>query len=168
MSELRDAIELIERATELIDEREPTSPLDLCALWVDLSRAVDGLQTMCRTVRYDASDALTALLDGTGRDVIETPSGWVKLGREYAPQRWRGWELCDAIAVDHVDITTGEIVRAVPVDRLRTVLPGCSSSDLVSSKWRADVGRYVPLDRFREQTPWKERRPQIETGGGRL
>jgi hypothetical protein len=163
VSDARDAIALIERATEIIDDREPLSPLDLCALWLDLSRAVDDLQSVLRTVRYDASDALVTLLDGSGADVIETPSGWAKLGREYTPTHWRGWELCDAIADDLVDVRTGEITRAVPVDRLRDVLPGCATDQLVSSKWRSEVGRYVPLDRYRQQTPWRERRPQIES-----
>src|SRR5262245_22748975 len=98
MSDGRDAIELIRRAAAVLDEREPLPQLDLCALWLDLSRADDELRSVLRTVRYDASEAILTLLDGTGADVIETPSGWVKMGREYAPTHWRGWELCDAIA----------------------------------------------------------------------
>ena len=163
MSDARDAVRLIEQAVETIDDREPLSPLDLCALWLDLSRAADELRSALQTVRYDASDALVALLDGTSADVIETPSGWAKLGREYTPTHWRGWSLCDAIADDLVDVRTGEITRAVPVDRLRDVLPGCATDQLVSSKWRTEVGRYVPLDRYREQTPYRDRRPQIES-----
>lgn len=163
MADARDAIRLIDEATALVDDRDPMSPLDVCTLWLDLSRAADDLRSVLQTVRYDATDALVALLDGTGADVIETPSGWAKLGREYAPTHWRGWELCDAIADDLVDVRSGEITRAVPVDRLRDVLPGCATDALVSSKWRTEVGRYVALDRYRDQMPFRDRRPQIES-----
>lgn len=150
-----------------IENREPMPAPDLCALWLDLKGAGDRLAIVLRDVGNDATGKLLDLVADDPEQVVETVSGTVYLGRRYAPTRWEGYRLCDALADDLVDVQTGEIVRAVRVEVLRESVAGCATEEATSSKWsKGGLKRKLGpvLREYVEEIPWRDREPEIKSG----
>lgn len=141
------------------------TPQERVDLYVIALGVEDELRTAVRNALYpDAIDALADLGVPEG-GTAATPYAWgVRRTTVRKPGRveWSGWALCDGLAQDVVDKGTGELVRAVPVDVLRDVLPACGTQRLTSSRWRLEglQGR-VPIDAYRRQEP-AEYVPAIE------
>lgn len=136
---------------------EPMTAQERIDLYVVADRVLDRFVTTVRnSLRPEAIVAL-AELDAPYDETIESPfaSGVRRTRRRKAGRvEWSGWALCDALAEDMVDIGTGEIDRAVPVPRLREVLPACSDDKLTSSSWNlTGVKRYVNPDIYRRAEP---------------
>lgn len=136
---------------------DPMTAQDRIDLYVVADRVLDRFVTTVRnSLRPEALEAL-AELDAPYDEVLSTAfaSGVRRVRKRRAGRvEWSGWALCDALAEDMIDIGTGEIDRAVPVPRLREVLPACSDDALTSSSWNlTGVKHYVNVDIYRRAEP---------------
>lgn len=146
--DLRAHLDHVHDAAQALLDREPLDPLSTCALWREVVEAAADLDAARRDVEASAVDALATLGLAAGQSIM-TPSGPVLAAMRSGYTRWRGRALLDALADDHVD-RLGEVIRAVPLDVLVQVIPGCADYDATSSRWLArGVGQLLPLNRYR-------------------
>lgn len=139
---------MIERLDDL-RLHEISSPVERIELYAAVEVLPRELGVLVAGMRQDAIVAMADLDVPKGVMLDLAHGGAVRKSRNVTRYGWRGWELCDAIADDLIT-TDGEIVRGVPVDRLRKVLPACGSDALTSSKWNASALPGELIDRFRE------------------
>lgn len=63
-------------------------------------------------------------------------------------EKWDGFGVVGALGEPFIDADTGELVRAVPVDVLREVLPACGPG-ATSSKWkRRALAAHMDVERY--------------------
>lgn len=164
MDETPDLFELVETIRHLLDQlddervTQTVPPHDRIELYAAAYQLAGEAAVVVAGLRKDAITAMHDL-DVPRNTLVDTAQGGaVWASKNVATYRWHGWELCDALAADRVDIDSGEIVRAVDVDRLRAVLPACGSDAHTSSKWNARaLERLVEIDRYREGEPvWQD------------
>jgi hypothetical protein len=152
-------IEYAEHMRQLIEQFDDYrlldhSPHERVEMYAGILPVPKELAVLVRSLQHDAVLAMHDL--GVPRKVLLPIShGAALLGsRNVGKYEWNGYALVDALAVDAVDTSTGVITRAVPVDRLRAVLPACANERTTSSRWNARaVEEYVPLDRYRKGEP---------------
>jgi hypothetical protein len=140
---------MIERLDDL-RLHEISSPIERVELYAAVEVLPRELAVLVAGMRQDAIVAMADLDVPKGVMLDLAHGGAVRKSRNVARYSWRGWELCDAIAEDRIEIGTGEIVRAVDVDTLRAVLPACASERLTSSKWNASALPADLVERYRE------------------
>lgn len=136
MHDHADALALLRAGIGGIYDREPAPAEDRIMLWQDLAAVRADLEIVYRDVENDATEALVERLRETGEPALETPLGVVHVGTSRPGDRWEGHKLLAALARHVADPSTGEMIRAVPLDVLRDVVPGCASDNLTSSRWR--------------------------------
>ena len=146
-------------ADQLADHQmtdEVLTPAERIDLYARCDLAVLTLGVAVRDLRTDATLALADLevpKDGT----FDTGYAVVKRSKAVQPgtsHKWRGHALCDALASDYVNPTTGEIERAVPVWVMRDTVAGCASPEHTSSGWRSTGLRgRVDEDRYHVDRP---------------
>lgn len=129
-------------------------PTDRINVWL----VVDDLAAeLALTLRDLLNDATLALVDldiepgetfHAGHDVV------VMGRRSVGSDKWAGWALCGALAQQLVDPETGEQIRAVPLDVMRSTVAGCADDALTSSKWRVTALRQlVDVERYHLEQP---------------
>jgi hypothetical protein len=146
---------LAERLEANDDVLWPSERLDLYGA-ADLAALTLGVTL--RSMRHDAAVALVEL--GVGkRDVFVTDRGtYRRTESRQGSDKWRGWALCDALALDLVEPSTGEVLRAVPVHVMRDTVSACADESSVSSRWRVTGLRgRVDVDRY-----WIERPVMVD------
>jgi len=151
-----DLVEILRSVIEQLDDVRLTdvmTPVDRVELFAAIESVPRELGVLVASVRHDAIVAMADLDVPKGVMLDLAHGGAVRKSRNVARYGWRGWELCDALADDRIEIGTGEIVRAVDVDTLRRVLPACGSDRLTSSKWNASALPDELVERYREGEP---------------
>lgn len=153
VDQIRFLAEALDR--DLDSDADVMSPVERIDLYAAADLAALALGIVLRKWRHDAAVAL-ADLDVKRGDTYNT--GLTVARRTTSRQggdHWRGYALCDALAIDAIDADTGEKVRAVPVDVMRETVAGCARDDLTSSRWSAmAVNHYVPNGaRYHTQRP---------------
>jgi hypothetical protein len=140
---------VIAEATGYLDAREPAGPTERIRRWQAAAAVLDNLSVVVGQMAADALDAMHQL----GRLEASTDLGPVHIGKGYAKDEWRGYELLGVLAERVVHPDTGEVVEAVPVEVLRDVIPACSDPEHTSSKWKATAlkARGINVRQFREQ-----------------
>jgi hypothetical protein len=158
MSDGHELIETIRQCIEQLDDMriadDVMSPHERIELYAAIEIVPRELAVLVSSLRHDAVLAMHDL-DVPRKTILPTSHGGAVLGsRNVGRYEWNGYELCDGLAIDAVDKDTGELTRAVPVERLRAVLPACASERTTSSKWNAKaVEAYVPIERYRKGEP---------------
>jgi hypothetical protein len=144
-------------AYALITNEDVMAPAERIDLWIVARDVLDELAIAVRHLQTDATLALADLGVKPG-GLHPAMGGIVKRGtRRVGTDQWAGHALVGALGVDLVNPATGEIVRAVPVEVVREVVPGCATEELTSSRWRATGLRgRVDVDRFHVQRPTSE------------
>lgn len=149
------AVDEISRlAFELSANEETLSPQEHVELYAACAGLVDEVAVCVRSLRQDAVLAMHDMGVAHSQLLMTSRGGVVMERRNVGKYTWRGWELCDALAQDRVDIASGEVVRAVDVETLRAVVPACASEQTTSSRWNAGaVKRFVEVERYRDGEP---------------
>lgn len=122
------------------------TPDERINLWLVLDDLADELRMVLRDLETDATLALVDLDVPEGR-VYNAGHDVVTMGRrQVGGDKWAGWALCGALAVEMIDPDTGEMIRAVPLDVVRSTVPGCADDALTSSRWRVTALRQLVDD----------------------
>lgn len=128
----------LETLLDAIAGHGPASTVDLATLWLDLLQVRKSLTCVIDAVEAEATESLIAEVGEVPgkRSEIETPAGPVRLQRAPSRPRSEGRAVARALSKDLIDKTTGEVVRAVPLDTLTAVIPAIAADGATSYGWR--------------------------------
>lgn len=146
---------------EALDRREELTRDDVVQLWIDTADLAALLDVVLSQLTSEASLIVADLLAEAGQspraDYATKRGDVVHLQRRTAREKWRGYDLLGALAINVHDMNTGEAVRAVPLDVARRAVAGCRTPELTSSRWSV-TGVGVELTRrYRTQEEQPDR-----------
>ena len=139
MNDVAAAVAAVDAAVDVLDLEVELVGDDLIDLWIWAKHAVDRLAVAVRAIGAEAAVTVADLNAARGRgpreEYVTATGNVVHLAPGSSRTEWQGYAFVNVLADPLVDPETGEVVRAVPVDVLRRVVPGCGAPHLTSSKW---------------------------------